>query len=84
MTGESDWEPVCTVDTPAAHLPAIARRFAEAAIDDLRAQLAANPVFTPAVVAAIVAKAAPLIHDTTAEQLTKGWLALQTEAGRIQ
>jgi len=80
----SAWERVLGVDTPAAALPEIARRYANEAIQHLLEQLNADPELTREMRTCALATIAPQIYDSTLDQLTSGWLALQVEAGRVQ
>jgi hypothetical protein len=78
------WESVLDADTPAAQLPMIAWRIAEATIANARTQLERNHALTPEMKTASLAAIAPTIRQSTLDQITTAWLRLQPEAGRLQ
>jgi hypothetical protein len=75
----SDWTLVLDHSTLYSALDAIADRFAVAAIDDLRDQLAAGDTLTAAQQIAMLQAAGPLIRRTARAEVETSWVACRLD-----
>jgi hypothetical protein len=81
MTGDdSAWRPAFSVYSTPADVDAAIEEWTAWAVDDLHAQLEADPAFTPGQRIAALALAVPVIRTRTRAAMMAGWRQLQAEA----
>lgn len=82
----SDWQPLCTVDTPLTRetLEAMATTLTEIGLANCARLLLEQKDFslTPAKRAELLASLRPQIHERSVRTVIAGWLDLQVQAGR--